>query len=253
MGDTRKRRGQIVKACDTLISDYIFTCETMSRENFFSVSEKIKNNKVKEGINIEYKPIQNPYYTRSDIKVFDDKKKWHGWQKDIYAMLFNEDGSIKQAHDREIISIIDKKGNSGKSSFFKYLLVDNTEEIGRLGYGTAAQLRTRALNMGRKKLYIIDLARTKGKGDSEIDLLSAIEDLKSGVVIGAFYGRGDSLIMDPPAIVISSNYEFDYTLLSKDRWAVFEIRKNNLRKIKVKRKKKPPLKAKKKKKKKKKK
>ena len=30
--------------------------------------------------------------------------------------------------------------------------------------------------------------------------------------------------MDPPAIIISSNYEFDYKLLSKDRWIVFEIK-----------------------------
>ena len=47
------------------------------------------------------------------------------------------------------------------------------------------------MNMGRKKIYIIDLARTKSREDSEIDLLSAIEDIKSGVIAGAFYGRGD--------------------------------------------------------------
>lgn len=93
-----------------------------------------------------------------------------------------------------------------------------------MGYDTAAQLRTRSMNMGPKKIYRIDLARTKSKGDSELDILSTIEDLKSGVVIGAFYGRSDSLIIDPPIIIISSNYEFNYESFIKDRWLVYEIK-----------------------------
>ena len=106
-------------------------------------------------------------------------------------MLYNKDNSIKKDDPRKIISLIDRSGNHGKSSFFKYLLTENSDDIGRLDYGTAAQLRTRAMNTGPKKIYIIDLARTRSKGDSELDILSTIEDLKSGVVIGAFYGRGD--------------------------------------------------------------
>ena len=30
--------------------------------------------------------------------------------------------------------------------------------------------------------------------------------------------------MDPPAIILSSNYEFNYKLLSTDRWSVYEIK-----------------------------
>lgn len=48
-----------------------------------------------------------------------------------------------------------------------------------------------------------------------------MEDL---VVIGAFYARGDSLIMGPPVILISSNYKFNYSSLSKDRWLIYEIK-----------------------------
>ena len=139
-------------------------------------------------------------------------------------MLFNKDNSIKKADPRKIISILDRNGNHGKSSFFKYLLIENSDDVGRVGYVSAGQLRSRAMNMGPKKIYIIDLARTKSKGDSGLDILSTIEDLKSGLVISTFYGRANSLIMDPPTIIISSNYEFDYESLSKDRWLVYEIR-----------------------------
>ena len=219
--DTRKRRGQLVKACETHIDDYVYSCYTLGKDDFYEQIEKLKNSKK---VITESAPVNNPYYTRSDIKIFDNRDNWYEWQKQVYDILFEKNGVIKQPDPRKIISILDKEGNHGKSSFFKYLLVENQEEVGRLGYGTAAQLRSRAMNMGIKKVYIIDLARTKSREDSELDLLSTIEDLKSGVIVGSFYGRGDSLIMDPPAIVISSNYEFDYKLLSKDRWLVFEIK-----------------------------
>jgi len=37
--------------------------------------------------------------------------------------------------------------------------------------------------VGKKRIYIIDLPRTRAKNDNQYDLLSGIEDLKSGFVI----------------------------------------------------------------------
>ena len=37
------------------------------------------------------------------------------------------------------------------------------------------------------------------------------------------YGAGAGLIMPPPHVVIFSNYVFDMSLLSIDRWLIYEV------------------------------
>lgn len=93
--------------------------------------------------NPEYRTLEKPNnkienYEGRDIKIFEDKSNWHGWQLDIYNMLFKEDKTIKTPDDRKIISIIDIKRNSGKSSFFKWLVYNNMDKIERLTYWTAS-------------------------------------------------------------------------------------------------------------------
>lgn len=83
------------------------------------------------------------------------------------------------------------------------------------------------IKIGRKKLYIIDLPRSKSRFDHQEDLLSVVEELKSGFVSNAMYGGGETLIMGPPHIVISSNHKFNSSLLSKDRWKIYKITQTN--------------------------
>lgn len=99
--------------------------------------------------------------------------------------------------------------------------------MGRISYRSASQIKSSIINMGTKKIYIIDLARSKGRNDSEADLLSAIEDLKSGLVINPMYGRGEVMQMDPPNIIISANYLLNFSSLSanNDKWEINETRK----------------------------
>jgi hypothetical protein len=40
------------------------------------------------------------------------------------------------------------------------------------------------------------------------------------------YGKCETLLMEPPHVLITSNYPLDYTLLSLDRWKVYEIKEN---------------------------
>jgi hypothetical protein len=170
-------------------------------------------------------------YDGKDIKIFNDRKKWHPWQKELYDKIWNRDGSFKDPDPRRIISIVDKKGNSGKSSFFKWLVYRNPNSIGRLGYGSASQLRSCAINIGQKNLYIVDLSRARSKTDREEDLLSVLEDLKTGFLTNA---SGKTLLIPPPHIIVSSSYFMNYSLLSSDRWETSRINgKNELRPVKV--------------------
>ena len=95
--------------------------------------------------------------------------------------------------------------------------------VGRISYGTASQLKSSMVNMGTKRIYIIDLARSLGKNDSQSDLLSAIEDLKSGLIINPMFGNGKILEMAPPHIILSANYLLDLNSLSADRWDAYEL------------------------------
>jgi len=225
----RKRKGQLDKLIEKnlinkkLIDKYktisFLKSEFKQAVTVFKTDKKFK---------LTFEPEIFDGYEGNDLTVFKNQDNWYEWQKSIYNELFFKTGVIKPARDREIIALYDEKGNSGKSSFFKYLYYNHAEDIGRITYGTASQLRASLINIGRKKIYIIDLARSKSKNDNEIDLLSAIEDLKNGLVTSNMYGAGGTLLMDIPHIIISCNYIFDQSLLSADRWKIYSITNKKL-------------------------
>lgn len=223
----RKRRGQLTKFCQRFLpSEQEYDAKGITRDDLTSIIVKLNKNELIEKAGEPPELYEDQRYGGEDIKFFDDRTKWHQWQKDVYKMLFNEDDDFKKPDPRHIINLIDVKGNSGKSSFFKWLYYKHPQQIGRIGYGTAAQLRSSIVNIGPKPVYIIDLTRSKSKADKEEDLLSILEDTKNGLVINAMYGAGKSMIMAPPHIIVSANYTFNYELLSEDRWMVFEIKSN---------------------------
>ena len=222
--NNRKRKGQLNKFCDRYFDpQWNITYETrgLGLSDVPILINQIKKSNV-------YSMQGEQTYTGRDIKVFEAKQNWYDWQKEIYEMIFNPNGEAKVRDDREIIHLIDFKGNSGKSSFWKYLYVTKKGLIGRMTYGTASQLRSQIIKIGSKPIYIIDLTRTKGTNDREEDLLSLIEDAKSGLVSSPMYGSNSELIMDPPTIILSTNYEFKKGSLSVDRWSTYEIKNKKL-------------------------
>lgn len=221
---TRKRKGQLNKFCERYLDKEItFTTEAIDKYEVMGTLKVLKDNPVYSVKN------EAELYNGRDIEIFHDKKNWHPWQKDLYDMIYDESRNIKTPDLRNIISLIDYAGNSGKSSFFKYLYVnDNENNIGRSSYGSASQLRSSIINQGVKKVYIIDLSRSKSKADREEDLLSAIEDCKSGLVISSMYGKYQELLMEPPHVIICSNYLFKTEGLSADRWNIYEIKDKKL-------------------------
>ncbi len=222
--EDRKRKGQLEKYCHKILPDNEYQINSLSKFDFERDLSRFQNN---DNFKLSHQPLPFSEYSANDIKIFDDVNNWFPWQKEIYKQIFNKDGSFKEPHPRHIISIVDKAGNSGKSSFWKYWFFNYPEDIGRMGYGSASQLRSAAVNLGQKKLYIVDLARSKSSNDKEEDLLSALEDIKSGFITNAMYGSGKTLIMEPPHIVVSSNYVLNYDLLSSDRWKIYELNKKH--------------------------
>lgn len=221
----RKRKGQLVKFCDRYLPkeiDYetegvqkIYANEQLYRLRKHENFQTFGNNKIE----IEY--------DGNDIQVLDNRKNWKQWQIDILQTFFHKDFRFREPTPRKIYSLVDYKGGSGKSLFFKWLLVKLGEkEISRISFGTATQLRSSVIAAGKKKMYILDLTRTKGRGDSEHDLLSVLESIVDGMVFSPMYGKSETLLMAPPHVLITSNYALDYTLLSLDRWKVYQIKED---------------------------
>jgi len=171
----------------------------------------------------ERQPDMNDYIAR-DLESFEDEKYLYPWQNSMMDILFETDkDTIKPGDSRTIYSIVDMQGCKGKSSFVKWLCYKHPLKLGRLSYGTAAQLRSSIINLGTRQAYIVDLPRTRGKRDSLADLLSAIEDLAGGFVSSPFRGASGQLMLEPPLIFVMSNFKLSYGLMTDDRWKIFEI------------------------------
>ena len=220
----RKRNGQLVRLCRKFIPGYQFNTDPLTKTNFLKAIKKFKDNSLYKSsldgnININE-------YRGEDITILNKKDNWYPWQIDLYNQIFLTDNIFKKADERKIIFLYDPIGKCGKSTFFKWLYFNNKNEVGRITYGSAGQLRSSVINIREKKLYIIDLPRAKAKNDSEVELLNVIEDIKNGFITSPFYGKGESLLMNPPHIIISANYILNQDLLSEDRWISYKIDKS---------------------------
>jgi len=162
-------------------------------------------------------------YTGWDVRIFEDRKDWYLWQKQVHSLVFDLlTNRIKDAHDREIIWITDLVGATGKSKFVKYLCHNNRGAI-KVPFGTASQIRSSVISAGPKRLYMIDIPRTLGSDDSLSSIISALEDIKNGFVSTGMYGKYETLLMEPPHVIVFSNAPCPMSTMSEDRWARYII------------------------------
>ena len=153
-------------------------------------------------------------YKGKDIEHFKDRNNWYQWQNELY----DKDGKIKEADDREILFIEDEEGNSGKSSFIKWLYLNSNDEIAFLTDGTASQLKASITSIGVKKAYIIDLPRAQNAKEK---LMTGCEILKNGLIP---IGAGKTVVMCNPWVILIGK-AFPLGSFSVDRWRVWELKK----------------------------
>jgi len=226
---TRKRKGQLNRLVEKnllskkLIEEY--RIEGLLKKEFNEVLSDLRR---KENFKLSSEPINFDGYKGNDLKIFKNKENWFEWQKETYEMLFTKLGTVKEPNSRKIISLYDPEGATGKSTFFKYLYFKHPDKIARISYATGQQLRSSLVNLSAYEIYIIDLVRTKSRADSYIDIISVLEDLKNGLVFNGMYGTGNTLMMEPPHIILSANFVPDVELLSKDRWEIYRIKRGKL-------------------------
>ena len=106
--------------------------------------------------------------------------------------------------------------------------MNRPDEVAKITFGTASQLRSSIISAGPKKCYFLDLPRTIPNDDSLTLILGVIEDIKNGHIVFNIYGRYGSLLMDPPHILIFANVKCPKESLSEDRWQIYEIQSKKL-------------------------
>ena len=198
-------------------------CEALTKTEFITFLNKFKESneyKIHQENQLNYK------YNPKDIEVLFDSKNWHRWQKKLYDLIFNAQGKIRPADNRKIIFIEDPKGNSGKSSFLKYLYYKYKNDIGLITEGTSTQLKRSIVMQGGKKIYCVDLPRT---ADSSIcsGLSNSLESLKNGLITSMYGGGidGDQLLITPPSIIVTGN-DLSVSTWTLDKWEVYRITKD---------------------------
>lgn len=141
------------------------------------------------------------------------------WQQDVL------DRVSVAPDDREVNYVIDRRGNTGKSKFAKYMCFHKGAIF--LPWGrTGDILNYVAKNI--KKIYIFDLSRSKPQDWARDDISAAIEQIKNGMIVNMKYETVGVTFM-PPHVWVFSNQAPNISSMSRDRWRLWEI--NGLRQL----------------------
>ena len=83
------------------------------------------------------------------------------------------------------------------------------------------------------QLFAFDFTRTFDEDTSVRSLFQVIEELKNGYIVSAMFGRPLEVLIDIPFVLIMTNEDISsyFHYLSMDRWYCYEIRENELFKI----------------------
>lgn len=152
----------------------------------------------------------NDPFIPSDLRVFVPRP----WQQEVLDI-------VATVPDRRTFRmIVDPVGKNGKSLLTAYMktrglarkipLMDSSKDILRYCYGVETS-----------RCYILDLPRAIDK--SKINgVIAALECIKDGCVYDDRYSYKEK-DFDPPHVIIFTNQVLDKSLLSDDRWIIYNI------------------------------
>jgi len=124
---------------------------------------------------------------------------------------------------RSITWVWEPNGNIGKSAFAKYMIVKHNCTY--IDQGKKADIINHVYNTDMDKCggIIIDIPRNTGNKIS----YSACESILNGIIFNSKYETGSKLF-NPVNICVFSNFPPERSMMSADRWKVFEIRDGSL-------------------------
>lgn len=134
------------------------------------------------------------------------------WQENAVEKLLRQD-------NREVLWVLDATGNSGKSFLASWLgCIKGAFEV------TSGQTKDIAYAYEMQRIVVFDFSRQK----EEYVNYGVIEGFKNGVLFSPKY-ESRTLRFKPAKVIVFSNWEPNYKMLSKDRWNVMTLSKETKR------------------------
>lgn len=133
----------------------------------------------------------------------------YGWQKEVMKII-NQDPD-----KRSIYWFYDEKGNKGKTTLCKYLVV---KRDAIMLCGKSNDMYHMLSKNENPTLICVDVPRSS----NEYINYGAIEQIKNGLIFSGKY-EGKQLVFDAPHVFVFANEYPDVEKLSKDRWKIFNI------------------------------
>jgi len=133
------------------------------------------------------------------------------WQAELNTYLNGE------INEREIVFIVDRTGNKGKSWFFRYYEQNHEENCQIILPGKKADM-AHVLQEG-KRSYLFDCPRSKQGEFIQYDFL---EEIKNGNVFSGKY-ESKNKRFDIPHVAVAMNEDPDMDKLSRDRYKIINL------------------------------
>jgi len=186
------------------------------------IYEEIEEHEIpEESLRREYKEAKE-LYIKHKKNIDLDNVILRPWQK---ALL----NHIKPS-TREVIWVIGKHGNEGKSWFQEYM--ESKFGWGKVICGMDIKMKKGSIChvLSKRSLMTIDtFLFDVGKANTDDGVnYELLEKIKNGRTVASKFDSKELKFKTPNTVVVFSNEKPDVSELSKDRWKIFRIRDDDL-------------------------
>jgi hypothetical protein len=174
-----------------------------------------------ESLPKEYKEAKD-LYVKNKQNIDVENVILRPWQEGLLNYI--------KPSDREVIWVIGRKGNEGKSWFQEFL----ASKFGwsRVICGMDIRMKKSSIchilskrSLMTTDIFLFDVGKAKTEEDLNYELL---EHLKNGRTLAAKFDSKELKFHTPNIIIVFSNEKPDVGQMSKDRWKIFQIRDEEL-------------------------
>lgn len=151
-------------------------------------------------------------WPESPIQKFKDLKL-KTWQIDVVETFEKQD-------DRRILVIVDKQGGNGKSYLSRFMEATDRADVCPVVSDEYNDYSSYCIEYPAKG-YVFDLPRaTSIKRRSAMWM--GIEQIKNGLLFEKRY-KPRKVWIEPPKVLVFTNDDIPWDMLSKDRWETYEL------------------------------
>ena len=150
------------------------------------------------------------------------RRNMYSWQKQMEDILEGDED------ERKIHVMMDKAGNTGKSSYSLSYYVQNPTDVIIVQNGRTQDIAhiVSKENQALLRVVFVDLCRSN---EDHINY-DVIERIKNGFITSAKYDSQNIVLSKAPHVVMYTNEHLDYSRMSDDRWKVYEVVPNPFKK-----------------------